>query len=74
MFYLYNEVSFRALNKVHPITHAVANTTKRVVIILSSVLMFRNPMTPTGILGSAMAVAGVFLYSLCQEYFKPKKN
>lgn len=32
-FYLYNEVAFLALDSVHPITHAVGNTIKRVVII-----------------------------------------
>ena len=73
LFYLYNEVSFRCLNKVHPVTHAVANTVKRIVIILSSVLVFQNPITNFGILGSSLAVLGVFLYSIAQDYYKPKK-
>ena len=30
-FYLYNEVAFLALDSVHPVTHAVGNTIKRVV-------------------------------------------
>jgi len=73
LFYLYNELSFRVLNKVSPVTHALANTFKRIVIILSSVLMFHNPLTANGKLGSALAIAGVFVYSLSQSYFGKKK-
>ena len=29
-------------------THAVGNTIKRVVIILASVIVFKNPLTPLG--------------------------
>ena len=33
-YYIYNEVAFLALAEVAPVTHAVTNTVKRVVIIL----------------------------------------
>jgi solute carrier family 35 protein E1 len=54
----YNEVAFLALSEVAPVTHAVGNTIKRVVIILASVVAFRNPLSPAGALGSAVAVFG----------------
>ena len=73
LFYMYNEVSFRTLNKVHPVTHAVSNTVKRIVIILSSVVVFNNKMTATGIFGTCLAISGVFFYSIAQYIFKPKK-
>lgn len=41
-FYLYNEVAFLALDSVQPITHAVGNTVKRVVVILASVVRFKQ--------------------------------
>ena len=44
-FYLYNEVSMYTLDSVHPITHAVGNTIKRVILILFSVVRFGTPMT-----------------------------
>lgn len=72
LFYLYNEVSFKALNKVHPVTHAVSNTVKRIVIILSSVIVFNNKMTPSGIFGTTLAISGVFLYSITQQLYKDK--
>ena len=71
-FYLYNEVSFKALNNVHPVTHALANTIKRIVIILTSLLVFRNPIKPLGVIGSVLAISGVLAYSLAQHYSKKK--
>jgi solute carrier family 35 protein E1 len=53
---------------LHPISHAVVNTIKRVVIIVVSVLVFRNPMTSQSIAGSAIAVIGVLLYSMAKHY------
>eukprot|EP00624_Nannochloropsis_granulata_P001478 evm.model.NODE_17363_length_20350_cov_19.236412.1 len=57
---------------VHPVTHAVGNTIKRVVIIGASILVFKNPVTMQGYIGSAVAIAGVLLYSLAVE--KTKKR
>ena len=65
-FYTYNEVAMLALNNVHPVTHAVANTIKRVVILLACVVFFKTPMTPLCTAGSAIAIAGGYLYSLAK--------
>ena len=60
-----------ALNNVHPVTHAVANTIKRVAVIVISVLYFRNPLTLTGAVGSTIAIIGVLLYSLAKAQPPP---
>lgn len=73
-FYLYQEVAFKALDSVHPITHAVANTVKRVVIIVTSVFVFQNPITKANALGSSIALLGVLLYSVTKNYFPEKKR
>jgi solute carrier family 35 protein E1 len=65
-FYTYNEVAMLALNNVNPVTHAVANTIKRVVILLACVIFFRTPMTPLCQAGSAIAIAGGYGYSLAK--------
>jgi solute carrier family 35 protein E1 len=72
-FYTYNEIAMLALNNVHPVTHAVANTIKRVVILLACVLFFRTPMTPLCTAGSAIAIGGSYLYSLAKGKDKTKK-
>jgi len=70
--YVYNECAFVALSSVHPVTHAVANTIKRVAVIVVSVLYFRNPLTLTGATGSTIAIIGVLLYSLAKAQPPPK--
>lgn len=69
-FYLYNEVAMYTLDAVHPITHAVGNTIKRVVLILFSVIKFGTPMTTQSAIGSTIAIGGVFAYSVAKQIFK----
>ena len=72
LYYLYNEVAFLALSEVAPVTHAVTNTVKRVVIILASVLVFRNPVSKLGAIGSGIAILGATLYSVAKSKCKVK--
>jgi len=45
------------LEMVSPVTHSVANSVKRVVIIVSSVIFFQTPVSPVNALGkSPMAI------------------
>jgi len=69
-YYLYNEVAFLALGKVNPVTHAVGNTIKRVVIIVASVVAFKTPMSTGSIIGSTIAILGTLLYSLAMNSVK----
>jgi solute carrier family 35 protein E1 len=71
-YYAYNEVAFLALGKVNPVTHAVGNTIKRVVIIVASVVAFKTPMSTGSVVGSAVAIAGTLLYSLAMNAAKGK--
>merc|ERR1712174_185581 len=71
-YYLYNEVAFLALGKVNPVTHAVGNTIKRVVIIVASVIAFKTPMSTGSIIGSSIAITGTLLYSLAMNASKKK--
>merc|ERR1719213_1534345 len=68
-YYLYNEVAFLALGRVNPVTHAVGNTIKRVVIIVASVIAFKTPISTLGVIGSSIAIAGTLFYSLAKSKF-----
>ncbi|GLT53647.1 hypothetical protein SLA2020_269050 [Shorea laevis] len=70
-FHSYQQVSYMILEKVSPVTHAVGNCAKRVVVIISSVIFFQTPVSPINSLGTAVALAGVFLYSRAKR-IKPK--
>nr|XP_043628017.1 xylulose 5-phosphate/phosphate translocator, chloroplastic [Erigeron canadensis] len=62
-YHLYNQSSYQALDDISPLTFSVGNTMKRVVVIVSTVIVFRNPVRPLNALGSAIAILGTFLYS-----------
>lgn len=70
-FHFYQQVSYCLLARVSPVTHSVANSLKRVVVIASSVLFFRTPISPINALGTGIALTGVFLYSQFKK-LKPK--
>ncbi|CAI0393523.1 unnamed protein product [Linum tenue] len=62
-YHLYNQSSYQTLDDISPLTFSVGNTMKRVVVIVATVLFFRNPVKPLNALGSAIAILGTFLYS-----------
>jgi len=74
LFFLYQTSSFWVLSCVQPLTHSVLNTLKRVVVIVSSIIFFRNPVTSQGYMGTTIAIGGVLLYSLVKERFSQKKT
>lgn len=50
-----------------PVSFAIANTIKRVVIIFASMWIFGTPMSLRGFIGSGIAISGTLLYSLVQQ-------
>ena len=67
MFYIYNEFAFAFTAHVGSVTSSVLNTAKRVIIIVVSAVVFQEAMERNTVIGSAIAIAGTFAYSLAAE-------
>lgn len=52
------------LEMVSPVTHSVGNCVKRVVVITSSILFFKTPVSPLNSIGKQL------LYHSTKEVFK----
>lgn len=62
-FHSYQQVSYMILQRVSPVTHSIGNCLKRVIVIVASVIVFQNPMSRQNMLGTTVALGGVFAYS-----------
>jgi solute carrier family 35 protein E1 len=71
-FYLYNEVSTLALKTISGVTHSVANTAKRAIIIVGCAIAFGESMAPIKMIGCSIAIGGTFFYAIIDDLLKPK--
>jgi solute carrier family 35 protein E1 len=63
-FYLYNELATLTIKKTSATTQSVANTAKRVIVIVGSAIAFGESLEAMKMLGCAICIGGVFAYSL----------
>ena len=71
--YLSNEVAFCTLSMIHPITYALANTFKRSIVVVASLIFFRQSLPPAGAAGAAMALLGALGYSIAIDRERRKE-
>lgn len=70
-YHLYNQASYMVLDQgISPVTFSVGNTMKRVAVVVSSVMFFRNPVSFMNWLGSGVAILGTYLYSVATDKHK----
>jgi solute carrier family 35 protein E1 len=71
-FYGYNELSTMTLKKTSAVTQSVANTAKRVIVIVGVALVLGESLDPMKLIGCSIGIGGVFLYSIIDNIVKPK--
>lgn len=60
------------LTKTSAVTNSVANTAKRVVVIVGSAIVFKESISGLKAIGCFICIAGVFLDSIIDDLLKPK--
>ena len=63
-FYGYNECATLTLKKTSAVTQSVANTAKRVIVIVGVALVLGESLDPIKLLGCSIGIGGVLLYSI----------
>jgi solute carrier family 35, member E1 len=71
-FYGYNECATMTLKKTNAVTQSVANTAKRVIVIIGVALVLGESLDPIKLLGCSIGIFGVFLYSIIDTLVKKK--
>jgi len=69
-FYGYNECSTMTLKKTSAVTQSVANTAKRVIVIVGVAIVLGESLDPIKLLGCSIGIGGVFLYSIIDSLVK----
>jgi len=72
-FYLYNEFATMTLEVTGPVTASVANTAKRVIVMVYMAAVTGKALTEEQKIGAGVAIGGVLLYSVIDDLLKPKK-
>jgi len=71
-FYGYNELATMTLKKTGAVTQSVANTAKRVIVIVGVAIVLGESLDPIKLLGCSIGIGGVFLYSIIDSLLAKK--
>merc|ERR1712228_466192 len=63
-FYGYNELATMTMKKTSAVTQSVANTAKRVIVIVGVALVLGESLSAMKLIGCTVGIGGVFLYSI----------
>ena len=72
-FYGYNELATMTIKKTSAVTQSVANTAKRVIVIVGVAIVMGESLNPLKLAGCAIGIGGVFLYSIIDSLLAKKK-
>ena len=74
MFYLYNELATMTIKSTGAVTASVANTAKRVIVLIYMAAITGKALTDEQKIGAGVAIGGVLLYSVIDDLLGAKKK
>mmetsp|Transcript_82614 Transcript_82614/g.234040 ORF Transcript_82614/g.234040 Transcript_82614/m.234040 type:complete len:406 (+) Transcript_82614:54-1271(+) len=73
-FYVYNELATMTIKKTNAVTQSVANTAKRVIVIVGVAIILGESLDPLKLFGCSIGIGGVFLYSIIDDLVKKRSK
>jgi len=73
-FYLYNELATMTIKATGAVTSSVANTAKRVIVMVYMAAVTGKALTEEQKIGAAVAIGGVLVYSVIDDLAKMMKS
>jgi len=73
-FYAYNELATMTIKKTSAVTQSVANTAKRVIVIVGVAIILGESLDTLKLVGCGIGIGGVFLYSVIDTLVKKGKK
>jgi len=73
-FYLYNELATVTIKATGAVTSSVANTAKRVIVMVYMAAITGKALTEEQTIGAAVAIGGVMIYSVIDDVLKMLKG
>ncbi|GMS84987.1 hypothetical protein PENTCL1PPCAC_7162 [Pristionchus entomophagus] len=65
-----NMCAFSLIHMLTALSYAVTNATKRITVIVASLLTLHNPVTGANLAGMMLSICGVFCYNQAKQYQK----
>ncbi|UJR14580.1 hypothetical protein I4U23_001576 [Adineta vaga] len=61
--FIYNVLAFTMISRLSPLSYVIAGSSKRLVVIIISILVLHNSVTKMNLFGIGLALIGVLLYN-----------
>lgn len=61
--FIYNVLAFTMISYLSPLSYAIAGSTKRLVVIMISIVIFHNSINSINLFGIGLAIIGVIVYN-----------
>jgi len=68
--FITNLCAFSLIHRLHQLSYSVANTAKRVFVIVLSILTLKNPITLLNLCGIMVSIFGVFIYNRTKATYR----